>query len=278
MSRKLSKLVYKVLPLSLGIILAQGVYAEHEASIQGLVSSNNQIAAILDVGKQVLNTASAAIGAGVQTTAEGLGSVGNHVGTELNPGLLYNELHQLAPGLDPKALQCAIHAYDEAEAEHLVKNPKLTVIDYSLPSSQQRMWVFNVLNTPQLLLKTYVAHGKNSGATFANHFSNIADSKSSSLGTFITQNIYSGHNGISLVLQGLEAGYNDNASNRHVVIHGAWYMDPGYIQQAGHAGRSWGCPAVAKAIAPQLINTIKGGSVVFAYYPDSSYLSHSHYA
>ena len=79
-------------------------------------------------------------------------------------------------------------------------------------------------------------------------------------------------------LQGLEKGFNDNALNRRVVIHGAWYMDPSYIRQTGRAGRSWGCPAVAKSVASSLINTIKGGSVVFAYYPDSHYLHASNYA
>lgn len=190
---------------------------------------------------------------------------------------LYQDLHRAAPGLSQSALKSAVHAYQKAEMNHLVKKPILTVIDYSLPSSQQRMWIFDV-KRHQLLLKTHVAHGQNSGMQSANHFSNQPSSKASSLGTFITQDTYSGHNGLSLNLQGLEKGFNDNALNRRVVIHGAWYMDPSYIRQNGRAGRSWGCPAVAKSIASSLIDTIKGGSVVFAYYPDSHYLHASHYA
>lgn len=190
---------------------------------------------------------------------------------------LYQHLHALAPNLNSQALKYAIHAYETAATRHLVKNPMLTVIDYSLPSSRQRMWVFD-LRKQSLFLNTYVAHGQNSGMNTANHFSNRPSSKSSSLGTFITRDTYSGHNGVSLNLQGVEQGFNDNALSRRVVIHGAWYMEPSVIRSMGRAGRSWGCPAVARSIAPRLINSIKGGSVVFAYYPDFNYLHRSHFA
>lgn len=190
---------------------------------------------------------------------------------------LYRKLHHAAPNLKQSALKSALHAYQIANAKHLVKKPMLTVIDYSLPSSKQRMWVFD-LRKQQLLLNTFVAHGQNSGMNVPNHFSNRPSSKSSSLGTYITKDTYSGHNGVSLNLQGLERGFNDNALSRRVVIHGAWYMEPSFIHSTGRAGRSWGCPAVAKSIAPKLINCIKGGSVVFAYYPDSTYLNRSNFA
>ena len=190
---------------------------------------------------------------------------------------LYQKLHFSAPGLQQGALKSALHAYLTANSRHLVRKPILTVIDYSLPSSTQRMWVFD-MQRQKLLLNTYVAHGQNSGMAVANRFSNYPSSKSSSLGTYITQNVYSGHNGLSLNLQGLEKGFNDNAYNRRVVIHGAWYVEPDFIKKSGHAGRSWGCPSVAKTIAKPVINTIKNGSVVFAYYPDSYYLNHSGYA
>lgn len=190
---------------------------------------------------------------------------------------LFTRLHRVAPGLQQNALKSALHAYQKASAKHLVRKPILTVIDYSLPSSKQRMWVFDV-SRQKLLLNTYVAHGQNSGMNVANHFSNQPSSKSSSLGAYITKDVYSGHNGVSLNLQGLERGFNDNALSRRVVIHGAWYMEPSFIRSVGRAGRSWGCPAVAKSIAGNLINRIKGGSVVFAYYPDFRYLHSSNYA
>ena len=185
-------------------------------------------------------------------------------------------LGQKAPQLNKKVLKLALTAYQKAAVKGAVKKPVLTVIDYSLPSSQQRMWIFDV-RKEKLLYNTYVAHGQNSGMTTPSHFSNQVSSKQTSLGTYVTRDTYIGSKGYSLNLQGLEKGFNDNAYNRRVVIHGAWYVEPEFIKRAGRAGRSWGCPSIAKTLAKPVINTIKGGSVLFAYYPDQRYLSHSRY-
>ncbi|WP_025385811.1 murein L,D-transpeptidase catalytic domain family protein [Legionella oakridgensis] len=186
-------------------------------------------------------------------------------------------LSQKAPTLDKKVLKLALAAYQKAKEKGKVKKPVLTVIDYSLPSSKQRMWVFDV-NREKLLYNTHVAHGKNSGLDIPHHFSNTPSSKATSLGTYVTRDTYFGSKGYSLNLQGLEKGFNDNAYSRRVVIHGAWYVEPSFIKRAGRAGRSWGCPSIAQTLAKPVINTIKGGSIVFAYYPDRKYLSHSGYA
>lgn len=186
-------------------------------------------------------------------------------------------LSQKAPELNKKVLKLALTAYQKASVKGAVKKPVLTVIDYSLPSSKQRMWIFDV-RKEQLLYNTYVAHGQNSGMTTPNHFSNQPSSKETSLGTYVTRDTYMGSKGYSLNLQGLEKGFNDNAYDRRVVIHGAWYVEPDFIKKAGRAGRSWGCPSIAQTLAKPVINTIKGGSVVFAYYPDRNYLSHTGYA
>ncbi len=185
-------------------------------------------------------------------------------------------LSNKAPQLNKNVLKLALTAYKNADRRGSVKKPVLTVIDYSLPSNKQRMWVFDVRNE-RLLYNTYVAHGKNSGMNIPRHFSNRESSKESSLGTYITKNTYIGHKGYSLNIQGLDRGINDNAFNRRVVIHGAWYVEPGFIKRAGRAGLSWGCPAVAATLAKPLINTIKNGSVIFAYFPDKNLLSHSSY-
>lgn len=185
-------------------------------------------------------------------------------------------LEKKAPELNKRVLKLAAHAYNHALANHKVKRPYLTVIDYSLASSKERMWIFDVVKH-KLLFHTYVAHGKNSGQRYARNFSNRNQSKESSLGTYVTKDTYYGGKGLSLNLQGLEHGFNDNAYDRRVVVHGAWYVEKNFIKQAGQAGRSWGCPAVGKALAKPIINTIKGGSVLFAYYPDNRYLSHSEY-
>ncbi len=186
-------------------------------------------------------------------------------------------LSQKAPQLNRKVLKLALAAYKKAAAKGAVKKQVLTVIDYSLPSNKQRMWVFD-LSKERLLYNTHVAHGKNSGGETPNHFSNAVSSKATSLGTFVTRDTYIGSKGYSLNLQGLERGINDNAYDRRVVMHGAWYMEPSFIKKAGRAGRSWGCPSIAHTLAKPVINTIKGGSVIFAYYPDRYYLSHSGFA
>lgn len=186
-------------------------------------------------------------------------------------------LSQKAPKLDKNVLKLALNAYNKASSKGSVKKPLLTVIDYSLPSSKQRMWVFD-LRKEKLLYNTYVAHGTNSGMTTPHNFSNKSSSKQTSLGTYVTRDTYIGSKGLSLNLQGLEKGFNDNAYKRRVVIHGAWYVEPEFIKRSGRAGRSWGCPSIAQTLAKPVIDTIKGGSVVFAYYPDKYYLSHTGYA
>jgi hypothetical protein len=188
-----------------------------------------------------------------------------------------SRLHAAAPYLDMSALQDGLHAYNVVNSEHMVKNPMLTVVDYALPSNQQRMWVFN-MDSDQLVMKTYVAHGQNSGLTYAKQFSNANNSKESSLGTFVTLGTYNGHHGCSLHIQGLEQGFNNNAYARCIVVHSANYVSPAFIQANGRAGRSWGCLAVGPKVAPTLIQDIKGGSVIFSYYPDANYLAHSQYA
>lgn len=187
-----------------------------------------------------------------------------------------SKLQASAPKLNSEVLQLAVKAYNHANDNGKVKKPILTVIDYSLPSSKARMWVFDVASDT-LLYKTYVAHGKNSGNLYAKSFSNRPQSKASSLGTYVTKDTYIGSKGIALHLQGLEKKFNSNAYRRAVVMHGAWYVDKQFIKQNGRAGRSWGCPAVGKKLAKPIINTIKNGSVIFAYYPDSDYLSNSSY-
>ncbi|MBA2711563.1 MAG: murein L,D-transpeptidase catalytic domain family protein [Tatlockia sp.] len=205
----------------------------------------------------------------------------SHPVPTLKPGFDINQqlkhLSQKAPQLNQKVLKLALTAYKKASDKGAVKKPVLTVIDYSLPSNKQRMWVFD-LGKEKLLYNTYVAHGRNSGMDTPKHFSNKNSSKETSLGTFVTRDTYIGHKGYSLNLQGLERGFNDNAFSRRVVIHGAWYVEPEFIKRSGRAGRSWGCPSIAQTLAKPVINSIKGGSVLFAYYPDSYYLSHSGFA
>lgn len=170
-----------------------------------------------------------------------------------------------AEGLSPKVLARALDAVDAARARGLSgKTDRLTVIDYSLPSTQPRLWVLD-LAQGKVLFHELVAHGSGSGDKYATRFSNVNNSRATSLGLFLTGGTYEGGNGYSLVLKGLDPGVNDQAETRHVVMHGAWYVSEDHVRQFGMIGRSWGCPALPQADAPAVIDAIKGGSFVYAY-------------
>jgi hypothetical protein len=172
-----------------------------------------------------------------------------------------------ADGLSPVVLRAALDAVAGAQARGITgRNDLLTVIDYSLPSTQPRLWVLD-LAKGNVLFHELVAHGAGSGDNYATQFSNVNDSRQTSLGLFLTGGTYEGGNGYSLKLRGLDAGLNDLAETRHIVMHGAWYVSPEHARSHGRLGRSWGCPALSEQIAPQVIDTIKGGSFVYSYFP-----------
>lgn len=187
-------------------------------------------------------------------------------------------LQSHAKNINPKVLKLSLKAYVNARKQDDLGNKQLlTVIDYSKPSNQKRLWVFD-LKSGKALFNTWVSHGKNSGGLLATSFSNRPGSLKSSLGVFVTEQTYVGKNGYSLRLKGLEQGVNDNAYRRSVVIHGAWYVNADRIEKAKQAaGRSWGCPSVSKKISRPLINAIKNNTLVFAYYPDQNWLTHSQF-
>ena len=179
--------------------------------------------------------------------------------------------------LNPEVFEMALGAASCAERAGDVAAPRtLTVIDYSKPSTARRLWVYD-LNTKTLLFEELVAHGSGSGGNFATTFSNVEDSHQTSLGLFVTGQSYTGQNGYSLRLDGLDEGFNDRARERAIVIHGAPYVDDSILRAQGRLGRSWGCPAVRAGIARELIDTVRGGSLLFAYYPDPSWLATSRY-
>ena len=182
-----------------------------------------------------------------------------------------------APGLRGEVLRLALDAAQTADERGLVqRRDVITVIDYSLPSTQPRLFVFDLV-ARKLLFRELVAHGKNSGDNRTTFFSNSPGSLATSLGLFVTEDTYVGGNGYSLRLRGLEEGVNDMARDRAIVMHGASYVSRAAIAALGRLGRSYGCPAVRKEVAKKIINTVRGGSPVFAYYPEKSWLSSSEF-
>ena len=179
-----------------------------------------------------------------------------------------------AEKIDSNVLRLSLIAYVNAQKKGLADKQLLTVIDYSKPSTEKRLWVFNIKNG-KTLFNTWVSHGKNSGQTIPTSFSNSPGSLKSSIGVFVTDESYIGDKGYALRLRGLEQGINNNAYRRDIVIHGAWYVSPDTIRKYGQIGRSWGCPAVPENEIKPLIDTIKEDSVVFAFYPDENWLKRS---
>jgi hypothetical protein len=192
------------------------------------------------------------------------------------PSLL-DAVEAAAPKADPNVLNLALRARTCA-IRRGAANPesRLAVIDYSLPSTERRLWVFD-LARPRLLFNEYVAHGRGSGDNLAQRFSNDDGSLQSSLGLFSTAETYEGDNGYSLRMDGLEPGVNDHARARALVIHGAWYVDPLLALKQGRLGRSYGCPALRPQVAHAVIDTLKQGQLVFSYYPDKAWLAHSRF-
>ena len=176
-----------------------------------------------------------------------------------------HRLTGLKGGPSAPALNAALAAYAEATNQGAVARPDLlTVIDYTRPSTEPRMWVLD-LQRGSVLYRELVAHGKHSGENMTQAFSNANGSLMTSLGLFITDTSYVGSNGYSLRLRGLDPGINDNAYARAIVIHGAAYVSQAIAAKLGRLGRSWGCPAVRSNIARKLIDTIKGGTAIYAY-------------
>ena len=192
-----------------------------------------------------------------------------------SPGL-YNSLAQAAPELNPQALKSALSAMQCAVSNGASPAQNLAVIDYSQPSTARRLWIFD-LRKKTLVLRDLVAHGQKSGENFATQFSNNEGSHQSSLGLFRTQESYQGANGYSLRMDGLDPGINDSARERAIVIHPASYVNPLWSQTQGRIGRSQGCPAVRPQVARKVVDKLKDGQFMFAWYPDQHWLQSSAY-
>ncbi|MCH4821700.1 murein L,D-transpeptidase catalytic domain family protein [Gramella lutea] len=188
---------------------------------------------------------------------------------------LYNTfLNKNASMPNQTVFEKAITGYTKLAEKGKVSNSLLTVIDFNLSSKKKRMWILN-METNDVIFNTFVAHGKNTGVEFAKNFSNTPESHKSSLGFYVTGETYYGKNGLSLFIDGMEKKFNSNARDRYVVIHGADYTEPEFINRVGRLGRSYGCPAVPNKIAKELIHKIKGKSVVYIHKNDKNYLENS---
>ena len=182
-----------------------------------------------------------------------------------------------APGLDAKVLDMALQARTCAAAYGDIEgDSRLAVIDYSMPSTEKRLWVFD-LASGDVVFNEHVAHGQGSGGNMTTAFSNNDGSHQTSLGLFRTAETYHGGNGYSMRMDGLDAGYNDNARDRLIVMHGADYVNPAATASLGRLGRSWGCPAVRRAVAHDMIDLLKDGQLLVSYYPEQDWIDSSRF-
>ena len=188
---------------------------------------------------------------------------------------IYDSLKLNLSGLSQQAFIYALKGYDYLKVKGKIGNDNiLSIVDFSRPSSQKRLFVIDLKNY-KVLFNTYVAHGQGSGTAMATNFSNIPDSYQSSLGFYTTSSTYNGKNGYSMHLDGMENGINDKAEERAIVMHGAPYVNENLIHARGYIGRSWGCPAVSEKLNKPIIDKIKNGSCLFIYSENIKYLRSS---
>ena len=175
-------------------------------------------------------------------------------------------------GLSRKAFDLALKGYNKLLKKRLVHNKNIiTVIDFSKPSDQKRLFVIDLRNN-KLVYQSLVAHGRKSGLEYATDFSNETDSHKSSIGFYITLQTYSGDHGYALKLKGCEKGFNNKAYDRAIVMHGSEYVTEQFLKSNGYLGRSFGCPALPEKMNKKIIDVVKNGSCLFIYHPSPKYL------
>ena len=148
----------------------------------------------------------------------------------------------------------------------------LSIADFNLSSKLKRLWIVDI-DKNELLLNTWVSHGRGSGGDIATRFSNINSSHQSSIGFYVTGEVYTGKHGRSLRLDGMDEGYNSKARERAIVIHGASYVSAQAIKNLNRLGLSHGCPAVPLELSNKIIDMVKDKTVLFIHAEVESYHS-----
>jgi hypothetical protein len=149
--------------------------------------------------------------------------------------------------------------YLNAHPDEFPNKAYITVVDYSLPSSQPRMYVKN--RTSGVIRAIHVAHGagsdpENTGTPI--RFSDANGTHESSLGFYRVSETFSGTHGIEIALDGLSPT-NLHARERAILIHSANYVYDTNLK----AGMSWGCFAISQANHDWVISALKGGSLMY---------------
>jgi len=189
---------------------------------------------------------------------------------------LYTALNLSEKGLTSDVFKLALKGYRKLESDGKLPHADiLTIVDFSQSSKKKRLYVIDLVKKA-ILFNTYVAHGRNTGDEYAKRFSNESGSYQSSLGFYLTREEIVGSGvGLSLILDGLEKGFNDNALKREIIMHGAAYATENFIRKTGRLGRSFGCPSLPPDLIKPVVETIKEGTCFFIYQQNQQYISHS---
>ncbi|TCD10429.1 murein L,D-transpeptidase catalytic domain family protein [Pedobacter frigidisoli] len=186
---------------------------------------------------------------------------------------LYHEAHLDSAGLNAEVFEKALTGFYNMKYSGLLHSKSiLTIADFDQESCKKRLYIID-LEKKKLVLNTWVAHGQNSGGDKPDSFSNSINSNQSSLGFYLTGEIYYGKHGRSLKLDGMDQGFNNNARDRAIVVHGADYVGQESINQLGRLGRSQGCPAVSSKLSDKVISAISDRTVLFINNSDQQYHS-----
>lgn len=188
--------------------------------------------------------------------------------------VMYDSLQLKKVGLSKQAFEYAWKGYTNLKRQGMLIKDVLSICDFTQSSRRKRLYIID-LEKMKLVLNTFVAHGRNSGSEYARTFSNSHESHKSSLGFYITESTYYGGHGLALKIKGVEKGFNDQADERNIVVHGSDYVGSNFIRHNKFNGRSFGCPAVPAKQTSTVINTIKEGSCLFIYHPTKKYISQS---
>jgi hypothetical protein len=171
------------------------------------------------------------------------------------------------PTLIPRDALERAFAWYEANPDQVLNKNYITVIDFTQPSTIKRCHVIDLRSGEVESL--LVSHGRNSGVDRAEHFSNVPESNKSSLGIYLTAELYHGKHGLSMRLDGMEPT-NSNVRKRDIVMHGADYVSESVIQKTGRLGRSLGCPALPMNVIERIVKQLHGKSIMLVYGKTSS--------
>lgn len=184
-------------------------------------------------------------------------------GPRIAPAMPQTSMDAARFSVDPVLLKRALAALD-LHSGTVKAQDRIAIVDFTAPSSDPRLHFLDVVSGKASRL--LVAHGSGSdpGHTgFLERFSNAFGSNASSEGAFLTDDYYVGKHGRSQRLLGLDAT-NNNALNRAIVIHSAWYANDGMIPAHGKLGRSQGCFAVGENKLDDVFSFLGKGRMVFA--------------